>query len=105
MANFKNHRRFSLRCLDQDVIPVSIRLKSNVKTPRGLDIVKRAERALLNEKIRSVTNRINMLKMQIDTCMDQLETCLDGRTMEECKLFINSKKESRHNSTLVRQFT
>ena len=102
MANFKNHRRFSLRCLDQDVIPVSIRMKTNVKTPRGLYIVKRAERALLSERIRSVNNIINMMKMQIDTCMDQLKTCLDDRAMEECKLFINNMKELRHN-TLVRQ--
>ena len=46
---------------------------------------------------------INMLKMQIDTCMEQLKTCLEERVMEECKLFINNKRESRHNSTLVRQ--
>ena len=41
--------------------------------------------------------------MQIDTCMEQLKTCLDERAMEECKLFINNKRESRHNSRLVRQ--
>ena len=103
MAIFKNHRRFSLRCLKQDVIPVGIKMKTNVKTPRGLYIVKRAEKALLNKRIRSVSNMINMLKMQIDTCMEQLKTYLEERVIEECKLFINSKRESRHNSTLVRQ--
>ena len=103
MANFKNHKSFSPRCLKQDVIPVSIRMKTNVKTPRGLYIVKRSEKALLNERIRSVNNMINMLKMQIDTCMEQLETCLEERVIEEYKLFINNKRESRHKSTLVRQ--
>ena len=76
MANFQNHR-FSLRCLNQDVIPVSIRLKSNIKTPRGLYIIKRAERSLLNERIRSINNMIITLKIQKDTCMDQLKTNLD----------------------------
>ena len=85
MAGFKNHRRFSLRCLKQDAMPVSIRMKTNVKTPRGLYIMKRAERALHNERIRSVNNTIKMLKMQIDTCMEQLKTCLDDGAMEECK--------------------
>ena len=103
MADFKNHRRFSLRCLKQDIIPVSIRMKTNVTTPRRLYIMKRAEKALLNERIRSVNNMINMMKMQTDTCMEQLKTCLEERVMEEHKLFINNKRESRHNSTLVRQ--
>ena len=98
MANFKNHRRFSLRCLKQDVIPVSIRMKTNVKTQRGLYIVKRAQKTLLSERIRSVNNMINMLKMPINACMEQLKTCLEERVMEECKLFINSKRESRHNT-------
>ena len=102
MANFQNHRRFSLRCLKQEVIPVSIRMKTNVKTPRGLYIVKRAEKALLNERIRSVNNMINMLKTQINTCMEQLETRLEERVMEDCKVFIN-KREARHNNTKMRQ--
>ena len=53
MANFKNHRRFSLRCLSNNIIPVSVQLKSNIKTPRGIYIVKKAEKALLNETVRT----------------------------------------------------
>ena len=48
MADFKNHRRFLLRCISKGIIPVSVKLKSNVKTPKGNYIVKKAERALLN---------------------------------------------------------
>ena len=67
MVDFQNHRRFSLRFLSKDVIPVSIRLKSNIRTPKGYYIIKKAERALLNERIRSI-NTINMLSHQRDTC-------------------------------------
>ena len=35
MADFHNHRRFSLRCLKTDVIPVSIRLKTNIRTVKS----------------------------------------------------------------------
>ena len=42
MADFKNHRRFSLRCLSKGIIPVSVK-------PKGNYIVKKAERTLLNE--------------------------------------------------------
>ena len=51
MSDFKNHRWFSLRYLSNDVILVSIRLKSNIKTPKGQEIIRRAEKALLNERI------------------------------------------------------
>ena len=46
MADFSNHWRFSLRCLNQDLIPVSIRLRSTIKTPKGQQIIKKGERAL-----------------------------------------------------------
>ena len=35
MADFSNHRRFSLRCLSEGLIPVSVRLKSNIKHLKG----------------------------------------------------------------------
>ena len=47
MADFCNHRKFSLKCLSFDVIPVSIRLKTNVRTTKGLEIIKKTERKLL----------------------------------------------------------
>ena len=68
MVDFSNHRIFSLRCLSKDVIPVSNRLWSNIKTPKGDHIIRNAEKALLNERIRSINNTINMLEIQVDTC-------------------------------------
>ena len=102
MVDFQNHR-FSFRCLSQDIIPVSIRLRSNIKTPRGLYFIKRAERSLLNERIGLVNNTINMLKIQIDTCMNQLKSSLEEKTMEECENFIIIRRESTHIKTLERQ--
>ena len=45
MPDFSNHGRFFLRCLSKDVIPVSIRLMSNIKTPKGHHIIRKAEKA------------------------------------------------------------
>ena len=36
MVDFQNHRCFTLRCLSEKVVPVSIKPKSQVKTPKGL---------------------------------------------------------------------
>ena len=35
MEDFANHRRFTLRCLAEDLVPVSIYLKQNIRTPKG----------------------------------------------------------------------
>ena len=103
MADFSNHQRFSLRCLSLDLIPVSIRLRSTIKTPKGKQIIKKVERALLNERIRSINNTLSMLKQRKDTCIFQLEEKLDRESMEECRQFIKIKREARHLNTLDRQ--
>ena len=101
MADFKNHRRFFLRCLSADIIPVSIRFGSNIKSPKGHNIIKRAEKALLNERIRMVNDTITMFENQIDTCMNRLKGILDRDSMEECMTFIKTRRESRHIKTQI----
>ena len=98
MLDLKKHR-FSLRCLSVDIIPVSIRLKRNIKTPKSYYIIKKAERALLNERVRSINNTINMLTYQRDTCINHLKEILGKKTMEKCEMFLNMKRKSRHLKT------
>ena len=100
MADFKSHRRFLLRCLDSNIIPVSLRLKSNIKTPRGLNIIKKTERALLNERIRTIKKTIEMLEHQKDTCKIELSRVLDQEVMAECNKFMYKITEGRHFKTL-----
>ena len=100
MVDFSNHRRFSLRCLSKGLIPTSIKLKSNIRTPKGQHIIYKAEKSLLNERIRNINNTIAMLKLQVDTCINLLETNLDRKSMDEYCRFIDSKREKRHHQTM-----
>ena len=61
-CNYKNHRRFLLRCLGNGISPVSIKLKNNVRTYRSDCIIPKAERILLNERIRNVNNILDQLE-------------------------------------------
>ena len=99
MADFKNHRRFTLRCICSNIIPVSVQLKSNIKTPKGRYIIRKAEKALLNERVRSINNMINMFKWQIDTCIEELGKLIRKEDMEECYNFIEGRRETRHQKT------
>ena len=103
MAEFKNHRRFTLRCLSKGLVPVSIKLKSTVKTPKDIYIVRKAERMLVNERIRSVNDMMTMLNCQIYTCKNNLKGMINKEVMEECHEFINHRRERRHSETLERQ--
>ena len=103
MADFQNHRCFSLRCLSNGLIPTSIRLKSTIKTPKGKYIIRKAELALLNERIRAINSSIAMFETIINTCMNQLEGILDEKAMEDCSNFIKYRREGRHQKTLQRQ--
>ena len=105
MADFENHHRFSLRCLSKDIIPVSVRLKSNIKTPKGRYIARKVERALLNERVRSINNSLTMFKIQQVTCINTLENALDRETLNICHEFIKVRRERGHLKTLERQLS
>ena len=103
MANFQNHRQFTLRYLSEKVTPVSIKLKSHIKTPKGLQIIRRAERSLLNERVIMINYTINMMSMQKDTCINNLKQKIGEDLMKECESFIKERRDPRHFKTMVRQ--
>ena len=72
MVAFQNHRIFSLRCIKEDLIPVSVRLKSNITTLKARQIIQKAEKALLNERIRKINKTITMATTERDTCINTL---------------------------------
>ena len=53
-SNYNNHRRFTLRCIGKDLIPVSVRLKSksNSRSRRAKEIIHRAEKQLFQDRIK-----------------------------------------------------
>ena len=71
ICDSKNHQRFSLKCLSDDLIPVSLKLKNIVRAHRSDCIIHRAERGLLNERIRSINNTLD--KLEHDRYMYELK--------------------------------
>ena len=102
-CNCQNHRRFSLRGLGNGIIPVSIRLKNNVRTQRSDNIIQKAERSLLNERIREVNITLDWLKHDTYMYQSKLSAIISPDHMEECKKFIKEHKELRHKSVMERQ--
>ena len=67
MADFENHRRFTLRHLIQDVIPVSVK-NNNIRDE---------EKQLMNECIRFINDTIELGRQMRDTCIKKLRSVLD----------------------------
>ena len=82
-----------------DAIPVSIR----VGTQRSDNINQRAERSLLNERIREVNITLDWLKHDIYMYESRLLAIITQEHMVECKEFIKGHREQRHKSVMERQ--
>ena len=78
-------------------------MKSNIKTPKGQEIIRRAEKALLNERIRSINNTIYMFNLQLDTCKTNLAKKIKEQDLKNCEDFIEARREARHYKTMDRQ--
>ena len=50
VARFKNHLRF-LRCKQNSITPINMKIKSNVKGTKAGELLKRTEKSLLNIRI------------------------------------------------------
>ena len=103
-TDFSNHRRFTLRCLGQKVTPVSLRLStSNIKTLRGIKIIQRAEKQLIDERVRFINNTIDVCMNLKDTCMKELKYLISSEFYEKCHDFIKKIRKCRHKTIQERQ--
>ena len=100
IANYKNYRRFTLRCMIQKITPNSLKLKSNIKTPRGRQLLQRAEKKLGNECVRAISNTIDTYTWLRDTCMEELKSQISDFYFQECYQFIGRVKEHRYQTIL-----
>ena len=82
---------------------MSIRLKSNISTPKAKQITKKAEKALLNKRIRTINNTITMATTERDTCINNLLEVFPTEIMEECKRFIDLRREAYFTKVKMRQ--
>ena len=73
LADFKNHRRFTLRCISQKITPVSLKLKRNITTKRGREIIDKAEKQLLEERVRQINNTIDVCSHLTYICIKELK--------------------------------
>ena len=102
-SNYKNHRIFTLRCLHNDLIPVSIKLKSIIKSTRAKQILKKAEKELLQARIKSIYFILDNTSRQLEECRSKLATIISTQKLRECQDFVDKVSENRFSKVKQRQ--
>ena len=102
-SDYRNHRIFSLRCIHNELIPVSIKLKSTLDTPKARQIIRKAEKDLLQAQVKAINNTLDQVDREIQECKAKLASIISAERLEECQGFINKVSELRFNKVKQRQ--
>ena len=89
------------------VTPVSLKLKNLTRTKKGEGIIKRAERQLLNERIRNINYKIEKFEHDKHMYERQLREILkeDQVIWDACKEEVLKRTEMRHQKVQKRQMS
>ena len=101
--DYKNHRIFTLRCLHRELVPVSFKLKSTLNTTRAKKIIKKAEKELIQARIKSINNILTNVAIQLEQCRSQLASIISTERLRECQGVIDKVGETRFNKVKNRQ--
>ena len=74
MADYRNHRRFMLKCMKVSITPVSCKLKNPLKTRISFDIIHKTEEQLLYERIRNINKTLDMFETNRSDYYSHLKT-------------------------------
>ena len=101
-SDYKNHRIFTLRCLHNDLIPVSIKLRSTIKSTRAKQILKKVEKELLQARIKSINFILDNTSRQLEECRSKLATIISTQKLRECQDFVDKVSLHLPNITSIR---
>ena len=102
-SDYKNHRIFTLRCLHKDLILASIKLKSTLKTEKARKIIRKAEKDLLQARVKAINRILDNVTKQAEECMTQLTSIISAQRLRECQGFVDKVSEIRFTKVRQRQ--
>ena len=101
VAHWSNHRAFNLRCVKSGVIPPSVRLFSNVEGEAARNILKKAEKSLLEVRLRHCIFTLRKLEIEEENSLSELSMKLPEPELAASRNFLAQRKQ--HTFEAVRQ--
>ena len=102
-SEYKNHRIFTLRCIHNDLIPVSIKLKSTLRSARANQILRKAEKELLQTRVKSINYILDNTSKQLEESRSKLVSIISTQRLRECQDIVDKVGEIRFNKVKQRQ--
>ena len=103
MADYRNHRRFTLRCIKASLTPVSCKLRNPLKTNKSYNIIYKGEKQLLYERIKNINSILYMYEHNRCKQYSCLRNMINENEINSCLSLINRIKEHRHDKIKARQ--
>ena len=94
-CDYKNHRIFTLRCLHNELVPVSIKLKSTLQSDSAKKILRLAEKQLLQTRLKSISSLLDNNAKQLELTRSKISSILPAPSYKQCQDFIEKVKEAR----------
>ena len=83
-CDYRNHRIFTLKCITKDLVPVSIRLKTSIRTEKARKIIRKTEKRSYQARVKSINSILGDNTKQRELCRSQLASILSTSTMTKC---------------------
>ena len=93
-CNYRNHRIFTLKCISNELVPISLRLKTTIKTEMARKIIRKAEKDL-QAWVKSINSILGDKTKQRELSRSKLMSLVSTSTMEKCQQFIDKVGEHR----------
>ena len=102
-SNYKNHRIFTLGCIHKDLVPASIKLKLTLRTDRATKIIRKAEKDLLQARVKAINSILDNVTKQTELCRSRLASIVSTDMLRKCQGFVEKVGEIRFNKVKLRQ--
>ena len=107
VSDYKNHRIFTLKCISNNLTPVSIRLKplrskQNISAS-ARNIIERAERQLMQDRVRGINSTIQASENNGSHNKTRLASIVSPVDLDRCSNFIEKVRQERFNKVKARQ--
>ena len=87
-SDYKNLRIFTLRCIHKDLVPVSIKLKSTLRTYSAKKIIRKAERNLLQARVKAINSILDNVTKQTELCRSRLASIVSTDMLRKYQGFV-----------------